>query len=60
MKKYRTPKVVNIAQEIEPMGNDGESHPAVYYVARAAAKALKGGIDLTAEDKPLRTLQDKQ
>ncbi len=56
-KKYQKPISVNVAHNIEA-GIGGAINAAVRMVARSATKAMKGGIDLTAEVSQARTLQD--
>ena len=55
-KKYRTPKVVNMPEEINN-GVPGALTGAAHMVARAVAKAAKGHIDLAAGADAPKTLQ---
>ena|GEM_PF-3744664 len=55
-KKYRTPKVVNMPEAI----HSGALTGAAWMLARAAAKALKGHIDLKAGMDGARTLQARK
>lgn len=58
-KKYRTPKVVNMPEEIHG-GVPGALAGAAYMVARAVAKMAKGHIDLKAGMDGARTLQARK
>lgn len=55
-KKYRTPKVVNMPETV----HTGALTGAAWMLARAAAKALKGHIDLKAGMDGARTLQARK
>ena len=58
-KKYQKPRSVNVAQNIDNIGGPvGAATGAVRMIGRSVAKAVKGGIDLTAEGSQARTLQD--
>ena len=55
-KKYRTPKVVNMPEEMHG-GVPGAVMGVALMVARAVAKAAKGHIDLAAGADAPKTLQ---
>ena len=55
-KKYRTPKAVNLPQEVHN-GVPGAVLGAVLLIARAVAKAVKGHIDVKAGADLPKTLQ---
>lgn len=55
-KTYRTPKVINMSQEV----HTGALTGAAWMIARAVAKAAKGHIDLVAGADEPKTLQARQ
>jgi len=60
-KKYQKPRSVNVLENVENAGGIvGAVTGAARMVARAATKAVKGGIDLTAEGVRPRSLQNKK
>jgi hypothetical protein len=58
-KKYQKPQAINFENEINA-GVPGALKGAAYMVGRALAKAMKGGIELTAGTNGPRILQEKQ
>lgn len=60
-KKYQKPRSVNVSENVENAGGIvGALNGAARMVARSATKAVKGGIDLTAEGSRPRSLQSKK
>ena len=58
-KNYQKPEAVNVFEHINS-GLAGAAWGAALMVARAAAKAMKGGIDLTAGTDVPHTLQERK
>ena len=57
-KEYKPPKITNVPEEIHH-GVPAAVYAAVLLIARAIAKVMKGGIDLTAGIDSPQTLQAK-
>ncbi len=58
-KKYRSPKIVNMSQEIYT-GVAGALTGAAWMIARAVAKAVKGHVDVKAGTDTPKTLQARR
>ena len=58
-KKYKKPEAVNVFEHVNS-GVPGALWGAALMVGRALAKAMKGGIDLTAGVDVPNTLQERK